>query len=133
MLKGGCFCGRIRYVAGGSPFHSTICHCDDCRRAVGAPMVGWFTVRPAELRYVLDEPRRFASSPGVTRGFCANCGTSLTYQRDGLDEVDVTLCSLDEPQALPPADHTCAKGQLNWVKVNDGLPQHPGFRPDASG
>lgn len=32
MLKGGCFCGAVRYEAEGEPFHETNCHCSICRR-----------------------------------------------------------------------------------------------------
>ena len=121
-LTGGCFCGRIRYVAQGKPFNATICHCADCRRATGGPMVGWFTVRPGEFSFVHDEPRHYASSPGVTRSFCSNCGTSLTYRQTKLNEIDVTICTLDDPEAVPPQDHLQTAGQLGWVKLDDGLP-----------
>ena len=128
MLKGGCFCGRVRYVAGGTPYHATICHCADCRRATGSPMVGWFTVKRTDLDFVQEQPRFFASSPGVIRSFCTNCGTSLTYRRQALEEVDVTICSLDDPNLLPPNDHTHTNGRLGWVRLNDHLPQHKGKR-----
>lgn len=128
-LEGGCFCGRVRYVARGAPFHMTVCHCVDCRRAAGSPMVGWFSVHPGELAFAA-EPRRFESSPGKTRSFCPDCGTPLTFQ-DRPDAIDVTICSLDAPERLPPADHTRCAGQLAWVRLADGLPRHPGLRSDG--
>lgn len=129
-LHGGCLCGAVRYQAGGAPFHQTVCHCADCRRATGAPMVGWFTVRPGDLVFTAAEPRRRQSSPGVTRSFCPGCGTPLTFQ-DRAEEVDVTICTLDDPDALPPRDHTRTLGQLAWVRLADGLPRHPRLRGDS--
>lgn len=129
MPIGGCFCGQVRYDAGGTPFNMTLCHCADCRRATGAPMVAWFTVRPAALRFTAGAPKRFASSTGVTRSFCAACGTTLTFQHDGIDEVDVTTCSLDDPLGLPPADHCQDAGRLDWVQLADGLPRYAGWAP----
>lgn len=123
MLTGGCLCGRVRYSAGGTPFHATVCHCADCRRATGAPMVGWFTVRPADLVFTTGQPRMHASSPGIQRGFCPDCGTPLLYRQNALDEVDITICSLDDPAALPPADHSHADARLPWVHLEDGLPR----------
>ena len=41
------------------------------------------------------------------------------------DETDVTTCSLDDPEAAPPQDHTRASTQLSWVKLADGLPVWP--------
>ena len=131
VFKGGCFCGRIRYEARGTPRNVTVCHCADCRRATGSAVVGWMTLRPSELHYVFEMPRTFSSSPGVKRSFCPGCGTSLTYRRERLDEVDVTIASLDDPEAMPPADHVWTVKRLRWVQVADGLPQYEEARPEA--
>ena len=45
MVGGGCHCGTIRYEADGEALHHAICHCEDCRRAAGAPMVAWIAFR----------------------------------------------------------------------------------------
>jgi hypothetical protein len=130
MLKGGCLCGHIRYEAGGEPFHPTVCHCSMCRRATGAPMVAWFSVPRVEYRLVAGVPTRFASSAKGTRTFCPRCGTPLTFE-DGEhpDEIDVTAASLDDPEAMPPRDHTRAATKLSWVRLADGLPAYPELRP----
>jgi hypothetical protein len=39
------------------------------------------------------------------------------------DEIDITLCSLDDPEQLQPKDHTHTSSQLSWVKLDDGLPR----------
>ena len=40
----------------------------------------------------------YRSAPAVLRGFCAQCGTSLTYRNERrAAEIDVTLASLDDP------------------------------------
>jgi hypothetical protein len=124
MLTGGCFCGELRYEVSGTPFHETNCHCTICRRTTGAAFVTWFSVRRAELRFTRGEPRRFQSTTNGTRGFCARCGTQLTFELEGLDEIDITTCSLDAPDALPPKDHTYMKSKLGWVNPADGLPQY---------
>ena len=112
------------------PFNSTVCHCSDCRRAAGAPMVAWFTVPRSDYRVVAGAPTRFASSDRVTRTFCPRCGTSLTFEGDEFpDEVDITTASLDDPEAMPPLDHTRTKTQLSWVRLADGLPAYPDRRP----
>ena len=131
MLEGGCLCGQVRYQAGGAPFHSTICHCTTCRRAAGAPMVAWFTLARAEFRLVAGKPARFASSPGVTRTFCPRCGTPLTFESgDYPDEIDITTASLDDPEAVPPCDHTRTATRLSWIRLGDGLPSFPDTRPN---
>ena len=54
----------------------------------------------AGFSFVTGEPGRFASSPGVTRSFCARCGTSLTLYSEAFPgEIYVSICSLDDPEA----------------------------------
>src|SRR5437773_2265580 len=36
--------------------------------------------------------------------------------------MDVTTCSLDDPEAFPPVGHVCTSDKLSWVKLADGLP-----------
>jgi hypothetical protein len=38
------------------------------------------------------------------------------------DEVDVTVCSFDQPAAVTPADHTWVEDRLPWIRLADDLP-----------
>jgi hypothetical protein len=125
---GGCLCGAVRYEVRGEIAHETLCHCTFCRRASAAPVVAWFSVRPEAFRLTKGALKSFRSSPGVVRSFCGDCGTPITYQRDGLNEVDVTTCSLDDPESASPRDHTFARSALGWAPVEDGLPRYPTLR-----
>ena len=128
-MHGHCFCGFVRYQAGGAPFHETNCHCSICRRTSGAPFVAWFTVRQADFTFLAGEPATFRSSDHGTRTFCPRCGTPVTFQSThSPDEIDVTICSLDEPERVPPRDHTQVATRLPWVELGD-LPAFPGERP----
>ncbi|HEY8357691.1 MAG TPA: GFA family protein [Ramlibacter sp.] len=134
MRKGGCFCDEVRYEAEGEAVHLTNCHCTICRRASGAPFVAWFTVPRSGFRFVRGEPTRFRSSAGATRSFCGRCGSQLTFASDAApDEIDVTTCTLDDPEALPPEDHTFMRSKLSWVALADGLPQHGRTRQETEG
>lgn len=55
-LEGGCLCGAVRYRVTGKPYHVTHCHCSMCRRASGAPLVTWFSVK--------SDPGPFMKYPG---------------------------------------------------------------------
>ena len=130
MVTGGCFCGKVRYQANAPGSLPTICHCSDCRRAIGAQSVAWFTVPREALCFVAGAPARFVSSPGAVRSFCAACGTSLTFEGSAHpDETDVTTASLDDPESMPPADHTRAGSKLGWEQLCDGLPVYAVSRP----
>ena len=132
MLKGGCLCGGIRYEAGGTPFHLTSCHCSICRRSIGAPFVAWFSAPRFEFRFVQGMPNRFRSTSKGTRTFCPRCGTQLTFEHDDAsDEIDVTTCSLDDPEHLPPEDHTRTSSKLKWVRLADGLREYREARSEG--
>jgi hypothetical protein len=44
--------------------------------------------------------------------------------------IDITICSLDDPDLLAPEDHIHVSSKLNWMHLCDDLPQHPESRPD---
>ena len=131
-LQGGCMCGAVRYEASGEPFNVTLCHCVDCRRASGAPALAWFSVRRDELRWTRGNPARNASSPGVERTFCNHCGTQLAWQGAASpDEIGVTIGSLDDPNAIAPADHMFASQQVRWLCLADSLPRYARTRSEG--
>jgi hypothetical protein len=124
MLTGGCFCGAIRYQANGTPFHETNCHCSICRRTTGAPFVAWFSVRPTDFHIIKGEPTRFNTTKQGERSFCSRCGTQLTFKHaEFSEEIDVTTCSLDRPELVPPKDNTRTSSRLVWITPN-GLPDY---------
>ena len=94
--------------------------------------MAWVTFPASGFSFVRGTPVEYRSSPRVVRTFCGSCGTPLTYvHADSASGVDVTTCSLDDPDALAPADHTWGSHRLRWVHLNDGLPVHPEARGGA--
>lgn len=124
-IDGGCLCGAVRYRIQREPLTSTTCQCRSCRRASAAAIVPWITVNSEHFAFNAGQPVEFNSSPPVTRTFCGRCGTPLTYRNTGyVGKIDVTTCSLDDPDAFPPVGHVWASHKLSWVKLADGLPCH---------
>jgi hypothetical protein len=90
-----------------------------CQKAFGnafAPLV----TAPG-LRWVRGEPKRFRSSNKVRRGFCAECGTPLTYEPDGYD-VEIAIATLDQPQSVAPAIQVGLESRLPWCTALTDLP-----------
>src|SRR5688500_940779 len=85
VYTGGCQCGAVRFRVEGKLGEPSICHCRMCQKAFGnfyAPLV---SVRGTDLTWKRGEPEHFQSSNHVKRGFCAECGTPLTYEApDGI-------------------------------------------------
>ena len=124
--SGGCLCGAVRYQVSGSARNLCFCHCRSCRLATGAPAVPWGTFARADFHVTRGRLAQYRSSSAVTRGFCAACGSSLTYSSEARDgEIDVTLATLDEPMRLTPQVHVWVGDKLPWVNISDGRPQFP--------
>jgi hypothetical protein len=88
-------------------------------------MVAWATFRTSEVTITRGTLETRESSPGVTRGHCAVCGTHITYQHTGRPgQVDITLTTLISPADIAPAAHIWIAHKLPWVQISDGLPQY---------
>ena len=124
-LAGGCCCGAIRYEVSAEPVDVCHCHCATCRRSSGAPMVTWLTVPRPALRLLSGTPRERRSSAAAVRGFCAECGTALTFRADAEpDTIDVTVASLDQPERIVPREHIWTRSALPWLRLDDDLPRY---------
>jgi hypothetical protein len=122
---GRCACGNVRYRLDGPIRDACYCHCESCRRYVGAAFVAWGTVDAASFEIRSGKLAEYQSSPGVSRGFCDTCGTSLTYRNDGRAlEIDVTLVTLDDPNSVVPDAHVWVQDKLDYVIIDDDLAQH---------
>jgi hypothetical protein len=124
METGSCYCGAVAAQLSGEPFWICYDHDDDCRRAIGSPLNIWVGYRPAEFRLIRGVPKAFSRTKGVTRTFCADCGTSISYADQGLlNELYVTIGFLDSPENFPPQAHAYWRKKLPWVELLDNLPR----------
>jgi len=123
VIEGGCFCGDIRYEAVGPETFACFCHCKSCQRAAGAPVVAWATYSRDSFKVTRGDMHWHRSSPGVKRGICRNCGSSITYEKaDRPGEIDITLNSLDEPGLPVLRAHIWTEDKQPWLLIDDSLP-----------
>ena len=124
-------CGAIRYQIDGNPLRTTNCHCLHCRRSSGAAFVTWIECHTSDFKVNSGKPSQYSSRPKVTRQFCGQCGTQLTYQHaDEPNTIDVTACSLDSVETVAPEDHIWCDRMAPWVTLTDGLPRYKLGRDD---
>ncbi|MGC4252458.1 MAG: GFA family protein [Sphingobium sp.] len=124
MATGRCQCGAIQYEARGDPVYSALCHCADCRRSAGAPMVGWALFAQGDLS-VNGEPKLYRSSENATRHFCGTCGTGLFYTNPVTfpDMIDIQTATLDDQAIFPPAIHVQYAEAAPWMEKAHDLPK----------
>ena len=119
-VEGGCLCGAVRYRIAGKPRVSSLCHCRSCRRACGAPTVGWLILNTGDFSITGGMPEQYRSSADVIRRFCARCGTQLTYQNVSTPgTIDITTASLDHPDLYPPAKEIWLEHRIVWESRNE--------------
>lgn len=120
---GGCLCGAIRYRASEAPHWASYCHCSMCRKVSGAPFTSFVEFRRGVVEWS-GERASYVSSDGICRRFCSTCGSSLTFEADGM--VFIALGSLDAPERVQVERHCYTRSKLPGLKLNDDLPQFPG-------
>jgi hypothetical protein len=73
---------------------------------------------------VKGEPARYASSDTLDRVFCKNCGTRLFSWRRNGTAAGIALAAFDDRNAFAPTEHIWVSEKMNWVRLDDGLPQY---------
>ncbi|MGC2082249.1 MAG: GFA family protein [Bradyrhizobium sp.] len=122
--EGGCLCGAVRYKAEGEPLNVRVCHCRNCQKAMGSPFLAR-ALFPQDALTVTGETARYSTSEHLDRVFCPRCGTRLFSWRSNGTAAGVALATFDDRNAFAPSDHIWVSEKMNWVCLDDGLPQYP--------
>ena len=130
-ITGGCHCGQIRYEASGQPLNSALCHCTDCRRCAGAPMVGWTMYPQGQVKITQGQPKTYASSTDGRRQFCGDCGTGLFYTNEAIlpGIIDIQSATYDDPDILPAQAHIQVAERIGWMERAHELPMFDRYPP----
>jgi hypothetical protein len=78
--------GALRYAAP-APHSVIYCHCRDCRRHTGAPLVSFVGYQMSEIKWSGDARKIYKSSANIGRGFCGKCGTPSKQRNKVLGEI----------------------------------------------
>ena len=76
------------------------------------PVVAWLTVPLDAFAVTAGNPVAYRSSAKAFRHFCGGCGTPLTWREaDNPRLVDISIASLDNPEAVAPTMHVWTGSQ----------------------
>jgi hypothetical protein len=110
--RGTCLCGAVRFSFKGELDDAYFCHCTQCRKNYG--MHGAFVgvARDALVIGKTKTLRSYKSSPSTVRTFCGKCGSPISWDRKGYENIYVCLGLLDGNVTMPKITniHTKAKG-----------------------
>ena len=126
LTTGGCMCGSVRYEISQPAMGTGFCHCRMCQRASGEPVNAWAAFPVEAVRFFKKKPKIYKSSPIAERGFCANCGTGISYRLlkpEPAEFVVLNTISLDNPEDFAPTWHAGVESQMPWLDIHDDLPR----------
>ena len=122
--SGGCQCGAVRFRVDGELGRASICHCRMCQKAFGAFYGPYVSVKVEQVSWTRGEPAYFQSSNKVRRGFCAGCGTQLTFEGTEPDApwFDLAIGAFDNPRDIRPVVQLGFQGKLPYVDDLGAVP-----------
>ena len=99
---GGCQCGAVRYRLADTPTDPHLCHCRMCQKQFGNYFAALATVAADKFLITRGTLSHFQSSESISRGFCKDCGTPMTYEPSHRKSITFAIPTLDHPNAIAP-------------------------------
>jgi hypothetical protein len=124
MLRGGCWCGAVRYEVPDEFLYALNCHCSRCRASTGAAYKPLAGIEREKLEVVEGADALLVVGDDVLNDTrCASCGSFLfSVVRDG-EYVHVGMGSLVDVPSIRPSVHIMVAYKAPWFEITDDLPQ----------
>jgi hypothetical protein len=124
LLRGGCWCGAVRYEVADEFRYAWNCHCSRCRAATGSAFKPFAGIERDKLAITDGADALLVVGDDVLNDTrCAQCGSFLySVVRDGA-YVHVSLGSLVDSPSIRPTAHIFVGSKAPWFEITDDLPQ----------
>ena len=122
-VKGSCECQGVVFELIGELRDVVFCHCSQCRKTSGHY---WAATQVSKGNLNLIKATSLSwydSSDKARRGFCSVCGSSMFYERKGIDKISVSAGSLEIPTSLDRMRHIYVTSKGDYYDISDDLPQ----------
>lgn len=127
-FKGGCLCGAVSYTVEGPIGNIVCCHCTQCRKQTGhhfaAPVIsrsGFRMTGESALSW-------YQSSADARRGFCSKCGSTLFWEKQGLETIDILAGGIDGPLGTQIDVHVYVGDKGDYYEICGDARQYPAGR-----
>ena len=123
IVKGSCECQGVVFELTGELRDVVFCHCSQCRKTSGHY---WAATQVSKGNLNLIKATSLSwydSSDKARRGFCSVCGSSIFYERKGIDKISVSAGSLEIPTSLDRMRHIYVASKGDYYDISDDLPQ----------
>ena len=77
-----------------------------------------------QLSFTGAIPKHTTTDDGVTRRFCGECGSPVSYEyKNRPDEIHMQLGLFDDLEKLVPRDHSFLEEKVSWLHADEHLPE----------
>ncbi|MEH6456851.1 MAG: GFA family protein [Cocleimonas sp.] len=126
--SGKCLCGLVKYTIDSLEPNMGNCHCKMCRKFHGAAYATYAQAKRENFHWIDGEDliKNYVGENGTVRKFCSECGSSLIFQDDIIDNhemVHFAAGTLDTDIEVEPDVHIYLESKANWLKLEDSLPK----------
>ena len=100
IRTGGCLCGAVQLTITGEPAVMTYCHCESCRRWLGAPVHAGCLFPTKSVRIEkggeLLTTFKLTAESGSHRKFCMTCGSPVLNDHPSIGMTDIPAVSIPD-------------------------------------
>ena len=122
-VKGSCVCKGVVFELSGELRDVVFCHCSQCRKTSGHFWAAT-QVSKENLNFIKAISLSwYDSSDKAHRGFCNRCGSSMFYERKGIDKISIAAGSLEALTSLDRRCHIYVASKGDYYDIPDNLPK----------
>jgi hypothetical protein len=130
IATGGCLCGKVQVEIGVPARWAWHDHSRASRRAHGAAYATYVGSWRSRFRVAKGATAiaRFKDAAGDVRGFCARCGTPISYERKRSPQmVNVPRALFDRGTGREPLYHVALEDSPEWAYRGEKLKPLKGY------
>jgi hypothetical protein len=121
MRTAACSCGQLSATVTGDPVRVSVCHCLACQRRTGS-VFGAQARFPKHAVTITGNARQYArtgdSGGRITFSFCPDCGATVHYALEGLDDfVAIPVGAFADPGFPAPSFSVYEERMHGWVRL----------------
>jgi hypothetical protein len=127
-LRGGCWCGAVRFQVQDEFLYAWNCHCSRCRAATGSAFKALAGIEREKLELTQGgDALLVVGDDALNDTRCSLCGSFLfSVVREGA-YVHVGMGSLIDTPSIRVSAHIFVGSKAPWFEITDDLPQFEAY------
>ena len=115
---GSCLCREVAFEVTGPLRPIIACHCIQCRKTTGHFLASTSANHQDFTLTKETELQWYRSSDMAKRGFCATCGSTMFWQKDGADYISIAAGTIDGDSGLNIVKHIFSEFAGDYYNID---------------